>query len=83
MCHVCWHLNHSQPVPIAADEGPAKDVGPMLNKCSTKVLCSLGGAVVKAACLKSQKSRVRSPPWHSGFKGTNVSFPLARKDAIL
>ena len=33
------------------------------------------GAVVKAACLKSQISRVRAPLWPSSFKETKCVFP--------
>ena len=31
-------------------------------------------AVVKAACLKSRKSRVQTPLWHSSFKETKCFF---------
>ena len=34
------------------------------------------GAVVKAACLESRRSRVRTPLWHSSFKETKC-FLLA------
>ena len=33
------------------------------------------GAVVKAACLASRTSRVRTPHWHSSFKETKCFFP--------
>ena len=36
------------------------------------------GAVVKAACLKNRRSRIRAPPWHSFSKKRNVSSPLTR-----
>ena len=39
--------------------------------------------VVKAACLESQRSRVRPPLWQSGLKETQVSFPLTHKDSAL
>ena len=32
------------------------------------------GAVVKAACLESRRSRVRAPLWHSSFKETRCFF---------
>ena len=41
------------------------------------------GVVVIAACLESRGPWDRPSLWHSGFKGTNVSFPLTRKDSIL
>ena len=44
------------------------------------------GAVVKAACLESRRSRVqslRTQLWHSSIKEQNVSFPLTRIDSIL
>ena len=41
------------------------------------------GAVVKAACLESLGSPVRTPLWHSSFKETKVHSPLTRKDGIL
>ena len=33
------------------------------------------GAVAKAACLESQRSRVRTPLWQSTFKETKCFFP--------
>ena len=33
------------------------------------------GAVVKAACLESQKSRVRAPLWHSNSNEAKRFFP--------
>ena len=41
------------------------------------------GAVVKAAGLKSRRSRVRAPLWHLNFKVKHVSSPLTRKESIL
>ena len=41
------------------------------------------GAVGKAACLESRRSRVRPTLWQSGFRETNVSSPLTREDLIL
>ena len=40
-------------------------------------------AVVKAACLESRKSRLRTPLWHSNSKKRNVFSLLTRKDSIL
>ena len=41
------------------------------------------GAVVKAACFESRRSRVRSPLWALSFKETKFVFLLIRKDSIL
>ena len=41
------------------------------------------GAVVKADCLESRRSLVRTPLWPSSFKETNVSSPLIHIDLIL
>ena len=41
------------------------------------------GAVVKTACLKSRRLRVRTPLWPLRFKETNVSFPQTHKDSTL
>ena len=41
------------------------------------------GAVVKAACLESQRSRLQTPLWPSSFKEKNVSPGLTRKYSIL
>ena len=42
------------------------------------------GAVVKAACLKSRRSRLRAPLWPSKkLPRKNVSSPLTRKSLIL
>ena len=41
------------------------------------------GAVVKAACLKSRRARLRTPLWPSSLEETNVSSPLPRKSLIL
>ena len=38
-------------------------------------------AVIKAACLVSQESRVCPPLWHSGFKETIVSSPLTNENS--
>ena len=40
------------------------------------------GAVVKATCLESQRSRVRVPLWPLSFKETKGFSPLTRKDSI-
>ena len=54
---------------------PNVDVGSTLYKSHTNVLCLLGGAVVKAACLKSWRSRVQTPLCHSSCKETRCFLP--------
>ena len=41
------------------------------------------GAVVKAACLESRRSRVQTLLWYSHFNKQNISYPLTSKDTIL
>ena len=52
----------------------------LLQKCQLQIGGD-PGAVAKAACLGSQIYG-SSPLWHSGFKETNVSSQLTRKDSI-
>ena len=42
-------------------------------------LITCPGAVVKAACLESWRSRVRTPLWTASFKETKRFFPVTRK----
>ena len=51
----------------------------------THLLCQRAGGpgtVVEAACLECRKSRVHPTLWLSGFKETDISSSLTRKDTI-
>ena len=78
------HWRDSNPVPASSESTTLPmscHVDPL-----TPVLTSVGGgpgAVVKYVCLKSRRSRVRTPFWSSSFKQAKCFYPLTRKDSIL
>ena len=61
-CQYMWHVPLICPHKYSNNSITQKGRGP--------------GAVVKATCFESSKSRVRTPLWHSCFKETKGFFPV-------